>query len=141
MAPFVLVRFGVGPLDPTVAMLVDTGADMTALGPRDALSLLGRGYLEMDFDQGPGAITARGFGEGDGSALLSQMELRLQDADGVDFPISLNVAICKPSPAEPGQHGNWNMPSLLGRDILEWFDLHLSYNPPSVTLTEVASSS
>ena len=131
-----MVRFGVDPLAPSIPMLVDTGADMTALGPRDALALLGRAYLNMDFDHGPGAITVRGFGEGDGSALVSPMELWLRDEEGIDFSIDLNVAICKPSPATPGHHGNWMMPSLLGRDILEWFDLALTYNPPSVQLVE-----
>ena len=90
----------------------------------------------MDFDRGPGVVAVRGFGEGDGAALVSPMELWLRDTDGIEFPVLLNVAITRPSPAEPGQGGNWTMPSLLGRDILERFDLALSYNPPTVTLTE-----
>jgi hypothetical protein len=136
LAPFLLVRFGDGTSDQTIAMLIDTGADTTALGPRDALALLGRDYLRMDFDHGPGVVAVRGFGEGDGAALVTPMELWLRDTDGIDFPVLLNVAITKPSPAEPGHDGNWMMPSLLGRDILDRFDLTLSYNPPSVTLTE-----
>jgi len=138
LTPFVIVRFGLGMLDPVIAMLVDTGADTTALGPRDALALLGRSYLDLDFDHSPGAITVRGFGGSDGSALVSPMELLLRDTDGVDFPVLLNVAITKPSPAQPGDHGNWQLPSLLGRDILTHFDLALSYNPPAVSLTEAA---
>ncbi len=140
LAPFIVARFGTSRLDQTIAMLVDTGADTTALGPRDALALLGREYLRMDFDRGPGVVAVRGFGEGDGAALVSPMELWLRDTDGIDFPVLLNVAITKPSPVEPGPNGNWMMPSLLGRDILERFDLALSYNPPSVTLTEAASA-
>ena len=136
LTPFVLVRFGLGRLDPAIAMLVDTGADTTALGPRDALALLGRSYLDMDFDHGPGSIRVRGFGGGEGSALVSPMELWLRDTDGIDFPVLLNVAITKPSPAQPGDRGNWQLPSLLGRDILSHFDLALSYNPPAVSLTE-----
>ena len=29
----------------------------------------------------------------------------------------------------------WKLPSLLGRDVLQHFDLHLSYDPPTVSLT------
>ncbi len=118
-------------------LLIDTGTDWTTLSPRDALTLLGRGYLEIDFDHTANRIDLAGFGHGDTVAITSPMELWLQDTNGDDFPITLLVAICKPTPPVPGRHGNWMLPSLLGRDIFEWFDLTLSYNPPSVTLVEV----
>ncbi len=138
LAPYVVVRFGPEPSGPAIEALIDTGADWTALGPRDALTLLGRRYIEIDFDRAPGRIEIAGFGQGDTNAVISPMELWLRDVEGEDFSVSLQVAICEPSPRTPGPHGNWLIPSLLGRDILEWFDLTLSYNPPSVTLTEAA---
>ena len=45
-APYVDVGLGPGTRPPTVAFLIDTGADITTLGPRDALTLLGRAYLQ-----------------------------------------------------------------------------------------------
>ena len=100
--------------------------------------LLGRRYLEIDFDRAPGRVDLAGFGQGDTAAVISPMEIWLRDVEGDEFSISLQVAICEPSPRMPGLHGNWLIPSLLGRDVLEWFDLALSYNPPTVTLTEAA---
>ncbi len=29
---------------------------------------------------------------------------------------------------------SWGVPSVLGRDVLQRFDLNLSYDPPSITL-------
>ena len=138
LAPYISVRFGPSTSDPSIDFLIDTGADWTTLSPRDALSLLGRSYLDIDFDRSAGRIDLIGIGDGTGSAIVSPMELWFLDTDGDDHRITMMVAICKPSPATPGRHGNWMMPSLLGRDILKWFDLALSYNPPTVTLTEAA---
>ena len=48
------------------------------------------------------------------------------------------VLIAEPTTPFRSHQGNWQMPSLLGCDILRSFDLALSYNPPTVTLTEAA---
>lgn len=138
LAPYLLARFGPEPTGPAIEVLIDTGADWTVLGPRDALTLLGRAYLEFDWDRAQGRIEIAGIGQHATTAVISPIQLWLRDVEGANFTVSLQVAICKPSPPSPGRHGNWMMPSLLGRDILEWFDLALSYNPPSVMLTEAA---
>ena len=118
--------------------LIDTGADWTTLGPRDALTLLGRRYLDIDFDLAQGRVDLAGLGEGDTVAVISPMQIWLREINGDEFSVALQVAICEPSPNMPGLHGNWLIPSLLGRDILTHFDLALSYNPPAVSLTEAA---
>ena len=35
------------------------------------------------------------------------------------------ILIARPEPAEPGDHGNWRLPSLLGRDFLRHFRFEL----------------
>ena len=138
LAPYLLARFGPEPTEPAIEVLIDTGADWTALGPRDALTLLGRAYLEIDWQRARGRIEIAGIGQRDTTAVISPMQLWLRDIGGTYFAVTLQVAICEPFPSTPGLHGNWQLPSLLGRDILSHFDLALSYNPPSVTLTEAA---
>ena len=138
LAPYLLARIGPEPIGPAIEVLIDTGADWTALGPRDALTLLARPYLQIDWGRAQGRVAITGIGQSDTTAVTSPMQLWLRDVEGTNFSVSLQVAICEPSPPTPGRHGNWMMPSLLGRDILEWFDLELSYNPLSLTLTEAA---
>ena len=121
--------------------MIDTGADFTTLGPYDALTLLGRSYTSTDFAQVAGSIESVGIGRAGARLIMSPMQLRLSSDDGRYLPIVVTVAILEPVPSQPGRHGNWLMPSLLGRDILQHFDLHLSYHPPSVTLTEASTSS
>ena len=35
------------------------------------------------------------------------------------------ILFARPTPVEPGDHGNWRLPSLLGRDFLRHFRLEL----------------
>ena len=86
-------------------MLIDTGADWTTLGPIDALTLFGRSYLELEFDNDPRKIELSGFGQGNTTAVLSLSDLWLHDTSGEDCRISLPIAICKPTPQIPGAHG------------------------------------
>jgi len=74
--------------------LIDTGADWTALGPRDALTLLGRRYLEIDFDHAQGRVDLAGLGEGDTAAVISPMQIWLRDINGDELSVALQVAIC-----------------------------------------------
>ena len=92
LAPYLVVRFGPDASGPVVDALIDTGANWTVLGSRDALLLLGRQYLEIDFDHAPGRVDLAGFFQGDASAIIRPMEIWLRDVDGAEFSISLQVA-------------------------------------------------
>ena len=122
---------------------LDTGADFTTLSPKDAYSVLEERYLEMVFDPEEEVIEMIGAGGG-ASTIIRQVRIALFDEDDQPFPITLGVALMRPSPRQPGGHGhwdNWDMPSLLGLDILHHFDLSFSYHPPSAALVETSASS
>ena len=122
---------------------LDTGADFTTLSPRDAYSVLEERYLEMVFDPEEEVIEMVDAGGG-ASTIVRQARIALFDEDDRPVPITLGVALMRPSPRQPGAHGlwdNWDMPSLLGPDILHYFDLRLSYHPPSAVLEEAPASS
>ena len=120
--------------------MIDTGAEITTLGPRDSLTLLGRSYLTIDFSSIPGTREMIGIGQGSSRSFVTPTELTFFADDGSEIRITLGIAITEPVPPDPGAHGNWQMPSLLGRDVLQHFDLSLSYHPPSVALTEASVS-
>ena len=140
-APYVNVDVGPAPEPWSIAFLIDTGAEITTLGPRDSLTLLGRSYLTIDFSSIPGTREMIGIGQGSSRSFITPTELTFFADDGSQIRITLGIAITEPVPPDPGAQGNWRMPSLLGRDVLQHFDLSLSYHPPSVTLTEASESS
>lgn len=120
-----------------VPFLFDTGADFTTLNPQDMIRIWGRRYLDMDFAS-DADIQLAGIGEQTAVGQFHEATLTFLDSERQPLAIPMTVVIAQPTPATPGLHGNWQIPSLLGRDILAHFDLELSYNPPSVTLTETA---
>ncbi len=122
---------------------LDTGADFTTLSPKDAYSVLEERYLEMIFDPEEEVVEMIGAGGG-ASTIIRQVQIALFDENGQPVSITLGIALMKPSPRQPGAQGhwdNWDMPSLLGLDILHRFDLSFSYHPPSAALVEASVSS
>ena len=120
-------------------MLIDTGADITTLGPEDALAILGWSYLEMDFTDPTTRLDLTGVGSAGATIRDALLTLITETQEQIEMPVIL--AIAEPDPRVPAAHGNWLMPSLLGRDVLQYFDLHLGYHPPSVVLEEALASS
>ena len=144
LAPYVNVIVG----DPdelrSVDFLIDTGTDFTILGPRDADNLLGDAYTTYDFRGAPSGIGSITIGQSDTRLVRSLTQLQFIDDDGETTALVIPVGFVQPIPAKKPQqgqeHGNWLMPSLLGRDVLQHSDLRLSYHPPSVVLEEASSS-
>lgn len=144
LAPYVNVIVGDPDKLSSVDFLIDTGTDFTILGPRDANDLLGDAYTTYDFRGATSGIGPITIGESDTRLVRSLAQLQFIDDDGESSAIVIPVGFVQPIPAkkpkEGQEHGNWLMPSLLGRDVLQHFDLHLSYHPPSVVLEEASLS-
>lgn len=139
-APYFDVFVGERLPDNQVAFLFDTGADYSTLNPKDAHRLFGDAYLGMDFSAHPSRIEMVGIGDAPAYGFRTHADLAFRTDDDGDVQLAIPIVIAQPTPREPGRRGNWLIPSLLGRDILQYFDLALPYNPPSVALTEAVSA-
>lgn len=133
-APFVSGAFLYDNRVEQVDLLIDTGADQTIISPQDAHNLLGLNrYVEI-MQQHP---TLQLSGIGAGSAVQLDIQLYLSDSEGgfASFDhtaIMMNLAI-----DDRGQPLNWSMPSLLGRDIQEVFQLTIAHRPPIIELLHI----
>ena len=137
-APYVYGYLGDNSLHNRTPFLIDTGCDYSTLNPQDAHRLFGDAYLDMDFSPGPASIEMHGIGDTPAHGIRTHADLAFRADGDSDIRLAIPIVIAQPAPPTPGRHGNWLIPSLLGRDILKRFDLALSYNPPTVTLTEAA---
>ena len=137
-APYIDVFVGERHPSNQVAFLIDTGADYSTLNPKDAHRLFGNNYLAMDFSANPARIEMLGIGDTPAYGFRTHADLTFRFEGDSEITLAIPLVIAQPTPPTPSRQGNWLIPSLLGRDILEWFDLELSYNPPSVTVTESA---
>ena len=113
-----------------VLFLVDTGADATVLEPRDSYALLGDELFDIDFDNDPWRRTGVGVG-GTARSVTRLARLSTMSDSGLYLGITDPICIAEPVPRVPSgeRAGNWDAPSLLGRDILRFFEIHLDYFP------------
>ena len=107
-----------------IAFLIDTGADATVLHPTDAYRLFRGDLRTIDFDRDPRRVPGLGVG-GAVDRVVRDATLTLRSEDHRLHPIEMPILIARPIPSEPGEHGNWRLPSLLGRDFLRHFRLEL----------------
>src|SRR4051794_13573744 len=105
-----------------IDFLVDTGASRTVLHPADAYR------LRVPFDDLVPAEHARAWGTGGVAAYAEEpASLRFVDA-GRPFDLDFRIWIALPDPY------NVRLPSLLGRDVLQYFRLTVDLREPLVTL-------
>ena len=117
-----------------IDFLIDSGSDYSVLNPRDAHELLGDVLFKIDFVNDPTAVGVVGMGQGAVVTIEREVDIALRDEEGERVVLGLDMQIARPEPFRVARTGNWQLPSLLGRDVLEYLDLALSYNPPSVYL-------
>ena len=107
-----------------ITFLIDTGSDGSVLHPADAQSLLGGNLHRIDFGGDSRRVAGLGVG-GAVDRVARDAALILNSADGETYSLEMPILIARPIPSEPGEHGNWRLPSLLGRDFLRHFRLEL----------------
>lgn len=117
---------------------IDTGSPYTVLHPLDAHRLIGELLGNLDFETHPQRFDIAGVGSSRARTIIAPAILTFEDEAGELESINMPVLIAEPTTPFRSHEGNWRMPSLLGCDVLRYFDLTLSYNPPSVTLTDAA---
>lgn len=115
--------------------MIDTGADYTVLQWEAGRTLLGAWYRDPSNLPRGSLVTVTGVGDATLRCLVQRAGLRFMDADRNPFRIAHSLLIAEPPPRSVQRRAHWEMPSLLGRDILQHFELSLFYDPPSVALT------
>lgn len=134
--PYILVGVEQGLGITWIEFLIDTGADASVIHPRDAYRIWGSEYLGWDFEDDDGRKTSHGVG---GQTISTGRTMRLHfSTDGPvrDASFLCRVEIAQPDDRSASVYTNWNLPSLLGRDVLAHFQLYLTYTPsPRVVLT------
>lgn len=122
-----------------IDFLIDTGAEQTTLYPNDAHEVLGAAFEAIDFDDDPNSVVVLSAGGEELVAVRANLSLTLYDDVDAPEQISNTLLIARPDPPDLSDpdagRGNWDTPSLLGRDLLLRFDLHLSYRQQTVHLT------
>ena len=123
-APVIQIEVALEGRSVDVSFLIDTGADATVLHPTDARALLRGGLHRIPFENDP--RRAAGLGVGGGvERVVRDATLTLRSVDGESYLMEMPILVARPMPAEPGDHGNWRLPSLLGRDFLRHFRFEL----------------
>ena len=100
--------------------LIDAGSSATTLHPQDALELLGDDYFQIDFANDPHRVSARGVG-GVVNRVVRHATLGITSIDREPYFLRMRILIAEPTQSAPRGHGNWQLPSVLGRDFLRHF--------------------
>ncbi len=108
----------------TVNFLIDTGADRTLIAPRAARGLFGDEEYE-DINRSAERVRIGGVGTG-ASVVERKLFLVFHPESGSPLLLFRDFWIATELLDEEGQVVNRNMPSLLGRDILNHFTLTIS---------------
>ena len=136
LRPAVKATVAIGDRSVRIWFSIDTGADYTVLQPRAAQAILGSQYFSIHFETDENRFNLYGISGSPSEYVIRNATLTFSDEQGAPLAIDLPILIARPSTPQPTPDSNWEAPSLLGQDALRSFDLALSYNPPSVSLTE-----
>lgn len=133
--PELMLGISIGDRFDIIDFLVDTGADSTVLAPKHAHQILGAQFSAIDFRRDRHRLTFVGIGGRERSVVRpATYSLKADDGRWLEFyaPICIAEPILDRERPDGQSFENWNAPSLLGRDILRFFELHLDYHPQSL---------
>lgn len=131
--PHINVRVHINQRRLELPLLIDTGSDFTFLQPAAAARLLEADELRHQSTQSANVIALSGVG-GSVRTIVRRAGLVIWDDAGSGHSFSHSILLALPEISSPSAPPSI-VPSLLGRDVLRRFDLHMSYDPPSVSLT------
>ena len=124
-----------GQMPGSIRFLIDTGADVTVIHPTDAARLLRGEFFALDFLRDTRLVDASGIG-GIAKRVVRDATLHLESTEGNHWRITLPILIAEPVPRTSPNTGNWQLPSLLGRDFLRHFRFELVYGDAPQVLLE-----
>ena len=126
--PVIRARVAVTPeLFAEVTFLIDTGADRTMLSPRDTANILPDPNA-LDWENDPTLGAMQGVGEGVCRIITRQRLIGFRDDQTGPVLTAVSFGLVEPTDS------NRQLPSLLGRDVLENFRLTVSTRESQVTL-------
>jgi hypothetical protein len=131
--PYIRIEIMFGRERILVPFMIDTGADFTIIQPRVASQVLQAKDRHAQASD-PDIVHMFGIGKGTVPTRVRTVGLLLSDDDGERYWFTHPVLLVD-SAGTATESTHRTLPSLLGRDVLRRFDLNLSYNPPSITLT------
>lgn len=117
------------------SFMIDTGADYTIVQPDAALPLLSAAGIEVAPETSSDDVVLSGVGPAPLTCAVQSAGLSFIDELGNELILTVAVLVPRPSSANRPTANRARTPSLLGRDVLSRFDLHISYDPPNVALT------
>lgn len=120
-----------------VPFMLDTGADVTILQPRNALLILRDDLFDIDFTNEATTINVGGVGAGSTRCVVAMTRYSFPTDQGRHFAIDAPILIAEPAPFRESREGNWNRPSTLGRDILHRVGFRLDYRVADPVLLEI----
>ena len=122
-----------------IDFLIYTGAESSILYPRQAERLFGRALEQLDFHQSGGGERVVGIDGLTSFVIRAPVAMTFYDEFDTPMPFDATILVVQPDPPnldDPDKgRGNWDTPSLLGRDLLLHFDLHVSGSRGEVYLS------
>ena len=110
-----------------LSFMVDTGADVTIMQPRDSYQLMGEQLFEIDFRERQRSFPVMGAGAESIACVTRSATYLFRTNEGRHLAIEAPILVAQPSSNRPTNSGNWTQPSLLGRDVLHRLGLRLDY--------------
>ena len=130
--PRLSVNIRIGTRQADVDFMLDTGADITILQPRDAHGLLKSALFAIDFEHDEASVNVSGVAAVPSLCVIRRASYTVHADDERDHVLQAPILIAQPVPFEESEAGNWSKISTLGRDVMSHFALHLDYqsDPP-----------